>query len=189
MTPERWQKARDISHEVLDSEPSERRARVDLLCGGDEELRRDVEVMLADVSADADEASFLRSPFQADAGSSGHVGDIQAAGRWQPASFGRYRVIRMIGEGGMGVVYEAEQDAPRRTVALKVIRPGLAAPDIVRRFTQEAHTLGRLQHPGIAQIYEAEHRGHSIWAAAVLRHGVRSRCDVAVSMWTNSRPG
>jgi predicted Ser/Thr protein kinase len=72
-----------------------------------------------------------------------------------PARIGHYRIIRLIGEGGMGAVYEAEQDQPRRVVALKVIKPGLASPDLLRRFDQEAQALGRLQHPGIAQIYEA----------------------------------
>jgi serine/threonine protein kinase len=52
-------------------------------------------------------------------------------------------------------VYEAEQDQPRRTVALKVIKPGLASPELLRRFAQESQALGRLQHAGIAQIYEA----------------------------------
>ena len=72
-----------------------------------------------------------------------------------PARIGRYRIVRLIGEGGMGAVYEAEQDQPRRTVALKVIKPGLAGPELLRRFAQEAQALGRLQHPGIAQIYDA----------------------------------
>ena len=68
---------------------------------------------------------------------------------------GHYRIVRLIGEGGMGAVYEAEQAQPRRTVALKVIKPGFANPEIIRRFTRESQALGRLQHPGIAQIYEA----------------------------------
>src|SRR5678810_535487 len=68
--------------------------------------------------------------------------------------FGRYTITRLIGEGGMGSVYEAEQDQPRRTVALKVIKPGLASPELLRRFAQESQALGRLQHPGIAQIYD-----------------------------------
>jgi tetratricopeptide (TPR) repeat protein len=55
----------------------------------------------------------------------------------------------------MGAVYEAEQDQPRRTVALKVIKPGMASPALLKRFEQEAQALGRLQHPGIAQIYDA----------------------------------
>ncbi len=72
-----------------------------------------------------------------------------------PTTIARYRVVRLIGEGGMGAVYEAEQDHPRRTVALKVIKAGMASPSLLRRFEQEAEALGRLQHPGIAQIYEA----------------------------------
>jgi hypothetical protein len=68
---------------------------------------------------------------------------------------GRYKITRLIGEGGMGAVYEAEQDQPRRTVALKVIKPGLASPELLRRFAQESQALGRLQHQGIAQIYDA----------------------------------
>ncbi len=72
-----------------------------------------------------------------------------------PASIGRYRIIRLLGEGGMGAVYEAEQDQPRRRVALKVIRAAWASPELLRRFEQESQALGRLHHPGIAQIYEA----------------------------------
>lgn len=64
----------------------------------------------------------------------------------------------------MGKVYLAEQSSPRRTVALKVIRPGWATPSLLRRFEHEAEVLARLQHPGIAQIFEAgvheDHGGH-----------------------------
>ena len=67
----------------------------------------------------------------------------------------RYRLTRKIGEGGMGAVYEAEQDSPRRPVALKVVRPDLASPALLKRFTYEAQVLARLHHPGIAQVYEA----------------------------------
>jgi len=73
----------------------------------------------------------------------------------QISQIGRYKITRLIGEGGMGAVYEAEQDQPRRIVALKVIKPGLASPELLRRFAQESQALGRLQHAGIAQIYEA----------------------------------
>ncbi len=73
-----------------------------------------------------------------------------------PKSIGRYRIIRLLGEGGMGSVYEAEQDQTRRSVALKVIKAAWASPEILRRFEQESQALGRLQHPGIAQIYEAD---------------------------------
>ncbi len=72
------------------------------------------------------------------------------------ARIGDFRILRTLGEGGMGVVYEAEQDNPRRKVALKVVRTArMAIPEIVKRFEREAHVLGLLQHPGIAQIYHA----------------------------------
>src|SRR5277367_462940 len=75
--------------------------------------------------------------------------------RRHPVTIGRYRILRLIGEGGMGSVYLAEQENPHRVVALKVIKPGFVNAELLRRFEQEAHALGRLQHPGIAQIYEA----------------------------------
>jgi len=55
----------------------------------------------------------------------------------------------------MGRVYEAEQDQPRRVVALKVIKPGVATVQGIHRFERESQVLGRLQHPGIAAIYQA----------------------------------
>lgn len=66
---------------------------------------------------------------------------------------GGIRIIRLLGEGGMGRVYEAEQESPRRTVAVKVIRQGITSEKTMRRFEREAEFLGRLQHPCIAQIY------------------------------------
>ncbi len=72
-----------------------------------------------------------------------------------PSTIGHYRIIRLLGEGGMGAVYEAEQDQPRRRVALKVIKSAWADGELLRRFELESQTLGRLHHPGIAQIYEA----------------------------------
>ncbi len=65
----------------------------------------------------------------------------------------------VLGQGGMGVVYLALQDKPAREVALKVVRPGYATERMLRRFELEAEVLGRLLHPGIAQIYEA-----GVWA-------------------------
>ncbi|MEX2219515.1 MAG: serine/threonine-protein kinase [Phycisphaerales bacterium] len=74
-----------------------------------------------------------------------------------PGPFGRYRVVRLIAAGGMGEVYEAEQESPHRRVAIKTVRPELLSPELARRFDLEARVLARLQHPGIAQVYEAGH--------------------------------
>jgi tetratricopeptide (TPR) repeat protein/tRNA A-37 threonylcarbamoyl transferase component Bud32 len=83
-----------------------------------------------------------------------------------PARVGHYTILGVLGEGGMGIVYEAEQDQPRRVVALKVIRGGHLSPQLLRRFEHESQVLGRLQHPGIAHVYEAgtieDARGNSV---------------------------
>jgi WD40 repeat protein len=80
------------------------------------------------------------------------AGDLGAAA---PDRIGRYRIVRRIGLGGMGAVYEAEQAEPQRRVALKVVRPDALSEEMLRRFRHEAELLGRLHHPGIAQIFEA----------------------------------
>ena len=84
-----------------------------------------------------------------------YVPQSEAVDHLLPATIGPYRVIRLIGEGGMGAVYEAEQQQPRRTVALKVIKTAIASPDLIRRFQQESQALARLHHAGIAQVYDA----------------------------------
>ncbi len=68
---------------------------------------------------------------------------------------GNFRILRRLGAGGMGIVYEAEQDQPRRSVALKLIRPELLSEAALARFRRESELLGRLQHPGIAAIHAA----------------------------------
>lgn len=72
-----------------------------------------------------------------------------------PKSVGRYRIVRLIGAGGMGAVFEAEQNNPRRPVALKLMKGGIVSRSALRRFEYESQLLGRLRHPGIAQVYEA----------------------------------
>ncbi len=72
-----------------------------------------------------------------------------------PTQIGRFRIISILGHGGMGTVYEAEQDKPHRKVALKVIRPGWMSPAMLRRFEYEAEVLARLDHPGIARVFDA----------------------------------
>jgi len=73
-----------------------------------------------------------------------------------PDRIGRYRIVRLLGEGGMGIVYEAEQESPRRRVAVKVVRGGREVDEMqVRMFQREVDTLARLQHPNIGAIYES----------------------------------
>jgi hypothetical protein len=120
-------------------------------CHDDTELRREVENLLAHEGA-VPTAAPLNAP--------AWMGNTSASAgpalvRTHKSSIGRYRILRLVAQGGMGAVYEAEQEHPRRIVALKIIKPGLANPETVWRFEQEARALTRLQHPSIAQIYEA----------------------------------
>ena len=72
-----------------------------------------------------------------------------------PSRIGRYKIRRAIATGGMGTVYLAVQESPHRTVALKVMKSGIASRSALRRFEYESQILGRLRHPNIAQVYEA----------------------------------
>src|SRR5438270_570959 len=72
-----------------------------------------------------------------------------------PRQIGTYKILGLLGAGGMGVVYLAEQKQPQRRVALKVMQPGTASHETLHRFEVEAQALGRLQHDGIARIYDA----------------------------------
>ena len=69
------------------------------------------------------------------------------------ATMGDVTIVRLVAEGGMGAVYEGTQGKPQRTVAVKVIRPGVVSTALMKRFEYEAEMLGRLTHPGIAHIY------------------------------------
>jgi WD40 repeat protein/predicted Ser/Thr protein kinase len=137
-----------LFEQAVDLDPSERIAFLDERCAGDHELRAAVEELL-NFDAQAQGApGFLHSPVA-------DVGAGLSAAWGVPPYIGRYRILRLHGEGGMGSVYQAEQDNPRRTVALKVIHPGVVTPELVKRFNQEAQILARFQHSGIAQVYEA----------------------------------
>jgi len=72
-----------------------------------------------------------------------------------PERIGHYHIKRVIASGGMGTVYEAVQESPRRVVAVKVMKQGIASRSALRRFEYESQILARLRHPGIAQIFEA----------------------------------
>ena len=147
MTPERWQQIKHLCERALEREAEERAAFLTEACAADPQLRIEVENLLEHATA------------------GNRIGDSPIWAQLSPTSvsavphlpqqIGRYRVTRILGQGGMGTVYEAEQDSPRRRVALKVIRAGLASRELFKRFERESQALGRLQHPGIAQVYEA----------------------------------
>jgi tetratricopeptide (TPR) repeat protein/predicted Ser/Thr protein kinase len=155
MTEERRARLWALFDQAADLTPHEQRALLDAACPDDPNLRAELEKLLADdARVRAGGTNFLMSPVLRSLPatlSSPEPASAPAA----PPRIGRYHIIRILGEGGMGTVYEAEQDSPRRAVALKVIRPGLVVPAALKRFAREAQILGLLHHPGVAAIYEA----------------------------------
>jgi WD40 repeat protein len=141
--------ARRLFDEAAEMDARDRAAFLDRVCVDAPDLRREVESLL---EAHARAEGFLRER----AGDPLSLAAALVHDALRPgARLERYTIVRLIGAGGMGAVYLAEQDRPRRTVALKVVRAGIADPAMVRRFEHESQVLASLQHPGIAQVYDA----------------------------------
>ncbi len=143
--PERYRLLRELFEAAQDLDPRAQRELLDRRAP-DAELRADVERLLA---ADAlEESSFATGAALAPAVPLGEPLEM-------PERIGRYRVLRRLGTGGMGTVFAAEQENPRRAVALKVLQASLLSPSMLRRFEYESEVLAQLSHPGIAHVYEA----------------------------------
>jgi non-specific serine/threonine protein kinase/serine/threonine-protein kinase len=137
-----------IMEEVLDLPASERAAALDRLCGGDTALRREVEELLA---LDEASAGFLEPLTEGE-----RMRAVARSVAATPDVIGPYRVVRQVGEGGFGIVYEARQTEPiDRRVALKVLKPGMDSQGVLRRFAAERRTLAQLEHPNIARVLDA----------------------------------
>ncbi|HEY2739227.1 MAG TPA: serine/threonine-protein kinase, partial [Thermoanaerobaculia bacterium] len=147
MTPERWRQIREVFDAACALPAAERGAFLAGLCGGDDELRREVESLLAAAEADPE---FLEQP-------------VALSGLGLPEEpgprerIGPYRVVGELGHGGMGTVYAGvhEQGGFTRRVALKVIRRGMDSDLILHRFLTERQILASLEHPLIARLYDA----------------------------------
>lgn len=137
--------------------PAERQAYLDQACGGDAALRSRVESLLR-VQPEADVAFAAAQPDAARLGDRGG-GPVEAIPGLTPeaagATIGRYKLLQIIGEGGCGVVYMAEQREPvRRRVALKIIKPGMDTRQVVARFEAERQALALMDHPNIAKVFD-----------------------------------
>lgn len=145
--PDTLRRAREVFEHIYDTPASDRDHALDAACADDAELRREVEALLLFDSADhdalADSVVDERGLANFEAGASSRI----------PERIGNYRVVRRIAGGGMGDVFEAIQDAPERRVAIKVMHPG-GLGGLTSRFAREGRIQARLQHPGIAQVYE-----------------------------------
>jgi eukaryotic-like serine/threonine-protein kinase len=139
--------------------PHERAAFLDAACGGDVALRERLEVLLG---AHDNPGSFLQRPasgLEMIADGPAARGSPDAPSQFlevESRRIGPYKLLQKIGEGGMGTVYLAEQVAPvRRTVALKVIKPGMDSRQVLARFEAERQALAMMDHPNIAKVLDA----------------------------------
>jgi eukaryotic-like serine/threonine-protein kinase len=184
MTPERWQQIDRLLEEVLERPAAERGTFLKQACGGDEELRGEVESLLA---AHDDAFGFTarppvnlinevlatdRTPSRPDS----PTGIPTVLGR----TLGHYQIISLIGKGGMGEVYRARDLRLERDVAVKILPARLAAdPDALPRFEREAKAVAALSHPNILAIHDFGHEEGACYAVMELLEGENLRARLA----------
>lgn len=136
------------------ADPVERARFLDWSCRGDDALRERIE-RLWSMQGDS-ERFFDFKPFEIGAPAGSELSESHDDGGEIGLRIGRYRLIRRLGEGGCGVVYQAEQEQPvKRHVALKLIRVGLDHEQVIARFELERQALAMMDHPGIARVLDA----------------------------------
>jgi serine/threonine protein kinase len=129
--------------------PEEQRAYLEEVCGEDKELLGRVEALL---KAHDEAGSFLQAPVLGP----GVTIDESPLTEGPGTKIGRYKLLQLIGEGGFGVVYMAEQEKPiRRRVALKIIKLGMDTNRVIARFEAERQALAMMEHPNIAKVLDA----------------------------------
>ena len=141
--------AEEIFHQAIEiTDPAQRAAYLDRACRGDQGLRAEVEALL---NAHERAGDFLEAPPAAGV-TLNNPTQIDGPG----TAIGRYELLELIGEGGMGLVYLAEQKEPvKRRVALKIIKPGMDSKQVIARFEAERQALAVLDHPNIAHVFDA----------------------------------
>lgn len=150
MQPDLWHRVSPLFERALDLAPEERDEFVESVAGGDEVLRRELVELLA---ADAQATEFLERPALAAAPVDGP--EHRAAAGLPGGRVGPYRLLEVLGHGGMGTVYLAERDEGfQRRVAVKVLRRDLPLAELHERLEVERQVLARLEHPGIARLYD-----------------------------------
>ncbi len=152
MTDPRFERLKDIIARALDLPETERGPHLERACAGDPSLRAEAERILA---ADPGKLRALQTG-GLDPWLRAALEATPTPGADDPERVGPYRVLRVLGEGGMGVVYLAEQTgAIRRQVALKLIKLGMDTREVISRFEGERQALALMDHPHVAKVFDA----------------------------------
>jgi len=161
MNTDRWNRVKEIFNEACEESPGDRRAFVNKVCRGDEELEAEVMALLR---ADGESSTLLDLVSDGPPMEPGLFGSPMQPGPEQSSvgepvdikQVGPYRLISELGRGGMGVVYLAERaDGQfRKKLALKLVKRGLDTDEILHRFRHERQILASLEHPNIARLYD-----------------------------------
>ncbi len=184
MTPERWGQIEKVFHSALERAPGERAAFLDEACAGNEELRHDLETLLA--AHERPESRFeaifeaIKAEVAADPLDDDKIGSMAGI------TLGRYRLLSPIGAGGMGEVYQALDTRLDREVAVKILPARLADnPDAMRRFEREAKAVAALSHPNILSIHDFGNEQGVSYAVMELLKGetLRSRLSHGALPW------
>ncbi len=145
MNAEHRKRAEELFQAAVDLPADQRAAFLEERCGADAALRADVDELLR--TYEAETAGFLRTPA---------FGKVTEPGEKPGDQIGPYKLLSRLGEGGMGVVYLAEQTNPvRRRVALKLIKLGMDTKEVIARFESERQALAMMNHPHVARVYDA----------------------------------
>jgi serine/threonine protein kinase len=150
--PENWSRLKEVVADALEASADQRAAILDRECGGDNRLLHEARSLIEAYDASTGVIDQRTDAFLGLGGP-----DLLALSGQR---VGKYRLVRVIAEGAMAAVYEAQQPDPVRTVALKIFRTNMTVLDAHQRFNREAQALARLTHPNVARIFEASvHQG------------------------------
>lgn len=153
MTGEQFERLELLFEQACQLPPKQRVAFARSASADDPEILSKLERLL---TRDAETPNFLDSPALGDDFRADSLASLDTALRDDLQRDGKFHIDALVGEGGFGIVYRAEQQRPvRRQVAIKVIRPGMDTRRILSRFEAERQTLARLNHPGIAKLFDA----------------------------------